>query len=278
MSLDTGPALQSRVGHEEPVTALESLRIDGVRRSYETQGGPLLALDGVSTSIPVGGFLAVVGPSGCGKSTLLRIVAGLDDADAGSTSFEGKRPTELRDAHQIGVAFQDAGLMPWRNATADIRLAFDVARRRPPPGRLDELLELVGLEGFGSARPHELSGGMRQRVALARALALEPKLLLLDEPFGALDAITRQHLNETLLDICRRLNTTTLLITHSVAEAVFLADRVVVMSARPGRISATLDVELGRDRSRDVVSSPAFHAMCDRVAAALAVAEGETSR
>ncbi|MFD3702105.1 ABC transporter ATP-binding protein [Nocardia sp. NPDC058658] len=247
-----------------PDTA-DRLVIDHVGRVYRTRAKETVALADISVDLDSGGFLAIVGPSGCGKSTLLRMLAGLDTPDTGSMTFGGREPGQLCREHRVGVAFQEAGLMPWRTVTANIELAFQVARRRAPKARLAELIDLVGLNGFEHARPHELSGGMRQRVALARALALEPDLLLLDEPFGALDALTRRTLNVALLEISERLATTTVLITHSVSEAVFLATKVLVLSARPGRVQAVIDVPFGQTRTPDLMVDPAFHALCDRI-------------
>jgi NitT/TauT family transport system ATP-binding protein len=247
----------------------DGLRIDHVSRTYRSRGREVLAVDDVTIGLERGGFLAIVGPSGCGKSTLLRMLAGLDAPDSGTLSFRNRSPADLCRDHQLGVAFQDPGLMPWRTAKSNIALAFQVAGRSAPRGRLDELIDLVGLSGFDAARPHELSGGMRQRVALARALALEPALLLLDEPFGALDAMTRRTMNLALLEISERLQTTTVLITHSVPEAVFLAGSVVVLSARPGRVTGRIDVPFAHPRSADLMADPAYHALCDQVTAML---------
>jgi NitT/TauT family transport system ATP-binding protein len=265
MSIDTG--VDGR-----PVTVVErsrGLAVERITRTYHSREREVLALDDVSVDLDAGGFLAVVGPSGCGKSTLLRMLAGLDDPDSGVISFRGQTPLRLCHDHRLGVAFQNPGLMPWRTTEGNIKLAFQVAGRKPPAGRLAELIELVGLTGFEKARPHQLSGGMQQRVALARALALEPDLLLLDEPFGALDAITRTGLNLALLEISERLKTTTILITHSVPEAVFLANKVMVLSPRPGRVTSIVDVDFPHPRANTLMSDPEFHRACDHVTAML---------
>lgn len=243
----------------------DGLRIANVSRTHRARTGDVHALDDVSISLPAGGFLAVVGPSGCGKSTLLRMLAGLDAPDAGTVRFGDRTPQDLCRQHGTGVAFQESGLMPWRSVVRNIALPFQVAGCTPRPGRLDELVRLVGLDGFQHSRPHQLSGGMRQRVAIARALALQPDLLLLDEPFGALDAITRQQLNVALREITTSLRSTTVLITHSVAEAVFLADQIVVLSPRPGRVAATIEVALPRNRDVDLLAAAEFHRLCGEV-------------
>jgi NitT/TauT family transport system ATP-binding protein len=261
-------------GAAEPPTT-DGLHIDHVSRTHRARTGDVVALDDVSIALPGGGFLAVVGPSGCGKSTLLRMLAGLDMPDEGELRFDVQTPQQLCRDHRIGVAFQEAGLMPWRSVVRNIALPFQVAGEKPQPGRLEELVELVGLEGFEHSRPHQLSGGMRQRVAIARALALQPDLLLLDEPFGALDAITRQQLNIALRRITTSLRTTTVLITHSVSEAVFLADQVVVLSPRPGRVSASIPVVLPADRDVDLLSATEFHRLCGEVNRALVHGAGQ---
>ena len=271
----TAPTSESTPVSESVTRAADDgLHICDVRRTYTARGRDVLALDGVSVDLDRGGFLAVVGPSGCGKSTLLRMLAGLDAPDHGTLSFRRRSPLELCRDHQLGVAFQDPGLMPWRTVEGNIKLGFQVAGQSAPSGRLAELVELVGLVGFERARPHELSGGMRQRVALARALALEPELLLLDEPFGALDALTRRTLNLALVEISERLNTTTVLITHSVSEAVFLAAKVLVLSPRPGRVTGLVDVPFPHPRPAALMSDPAYHALCDRVTAMLTAGAG----
>ncbi|MGH9272910.1 MAG: ABC transporter ATP-binding protein [Ilumatobacteraceae bacterium] len=254
-----------------------------VTKSFRRRRRVVDALGPFDLDIGSGGFSALVGPSGCGKSTVLRLIAGLDTPTEGTIAIGDDAPDSVRRARRLGVAFQDASLLPWRSVDGNIKLAFQLSGRSSPNGSINaaiaELVELVGLRGFESARPGELSGGMRQRVAIARALAAEPEVLLLDEPFGALDALTRHVLNDELLRIWEQRATTTLLVTHSVPEAIYLADQVVVMSSRPGRALAEIDVPLPRPRHREVQQTAVFHELVDAVtglltsAAEAAVAE-----
>lgn len=247
------------------------LRLDRVTRRFRLRrGAQTTALDAFSLDMAAGAFVAILGPSGCGKSTVLRLVAGLETPDEGTVSIGQDAPATLARTHRLGVAFQDHALLPWATIAANVALPYRVAGRAVDYHRISELLALVGLKGFEHARPRQLSGGMRQRAAIARALVLRPDVLLLDEPFGALDFITRQQMNIELQDIWLRQRTTTLLVTHDVPEALFLADRVVVMSGRPGRIIHDLTVPFSRPRTPPLLRSHDFHHLVDDLTEMLA--------
>ncbi len=247
---------------------------DIVMRFRLDAGTEVTALDHMSLDVANGEFVALLGPSGCGKSTILRLAASLDAPTAGRVELAGRPPSELVKAHRLGVAFQDHALLPWLTVAANIALAFKVAGRPVDHQRVTELIRLVRLEAFRDARPKQLSGGMRQRVAIARALALNPELLLLDEPFGALDAVTRRQMNLELQRIWFEERVTTLLVTHAVEEALFLADRVIVLSGRPGRVTRIVEVPFSRPRTPDLTRSAEFHRLSDDLAGALETAAG----
>ena len=242
-----------------------------MRRVFTVSGEAFTALEEVSLTCPTNSFTALIGPSGCGKSTLLRLIAGLDQADAGSIRIGSESPLEMQIRGALGLAFQDPALLPWRSVVGNVQLPFDVIGRIRPEDRerIRHLIKLVGLEGFENALPAQLSGGMRQRVAIARALATEPELLLLDEPFGALDQILRRSMNLELQRIWLNRPTTTLLVTHGVDEAIFLADRVIVMHAKPGRIAHVMDVPFSHPRPPALFSDPVFRRLEDQVTEAL---------
>ena len=235
------------------------LEADSLRMTFaDPDRAAFLALDGMSLAVADGEFLAVVGPSGCGKSTLLRLLAGLLQPIAGNVCFRGQPLTEPR--REIGFVFQRANLMPWRTVLENITLPLEISRVPKPEiaERARHMIALVGLDGFAAAYPRQLSGGMQQRVALARALIHEPSVLLLDEPFGSLDALTRERMNAELLRIWSVHQRTVVMVTHSITEAVFLADRVLVLSPRPGRVRAEFPVQLPRPRPLSLSSEPEF--------------------
>jgi NitT/TauT family transport system ATP-binding protein len=248
-----------------------AIEIDKVSKRFPLPGSKegMLALSELSLDIAPGEFVAILGPSGCGKSTLLRLVASLEQPTAGKVSVNGAAPNLVSGQHALGVAFQDHALLPWLTVHDNIALPFRIAGRRVDESAITRLIDLVGLKSFGDARPRQLSGGMRQRASIARALVLEPEVLLLDEPFGALDAVTRRQMNVELQRIWSARQITTMLITHSVDEALFLADRVVVMSGRPGRIVREVKVPFARPRDPSVMRSEEFHRLVDDLTAAL---------
>ncbi|MFI5845398.1 ABC transporter ATP-binding protein [Catenuloplanes sp. NPDC051500] len=267
-----------------PETAVE---LRGVSKIFnEGRAGEVAALTGVDLTIARGEFIALIGPSGCGKSTLLRLVADLIPGSAGTVTVAGKPARQARLDQEYGIAFQQAGLFEWRTVRRNVELPLELRGhgRKERRARAEEMLELVGLADFAGHYPAQLSGGMQQRVAIARALAVHPPLLLMDEPFGALDEMTRERLQDELLRICASTGTSTVFVTHSIPEAVYLADRVVVMSPRPGRITDVVPIDLGT-RTETTRQSPGFFTGITTVRAALrgtaasataASADGET--
>jgi NitT/TauT family transport system ATP-binding protein len=252
----------------ETTGASAAIAIGKVDVTYGIGGAePVTALSGIDIEVPDGSFVSLVGPSGCGKSTLLKAVAGLMAPTRGRITIGGTPPADLRRAGRIGLVFQQANLMPWLKVADNVSLLRDLVRGRAREGATDgaELIRLVGLAGFETKYPHQLSGGMQQRAALARALALDPAVLLMDEPFAALDEITRDRMAFELMRVWQHYKKTVLFVTHSLAEAVFLSDRVVLMSARPGRIHRVFDIDLPRPRDRDTRLSERFHQIVSEV-------------
>ncbi|MBC7703823.1 MAG: ABC transporter ATP-binding protein [Rhodoferax sp.] len=248
-----------------PVAADSSLSVScrNVSVRFFTDTRSVTALKDISLDIQAGEFLSLLGPSGCGKSTFLRVVADLIPPTGGSLTVLGVTPETARLRRDIGFVFQDAALLPWRTALQNVALPLEVARgktlnTKPARATPRELLELVGLKGSEDAFPHELSGGMRQRVSIARALVSDPRILLMDEPFGALDEITRDRLNEELLRLWRELGMTVLFVTHSIYEAAFLGQRVMMLAANPGRVQEIVPVTLPSERTLAIRDTPEF--------------------
>jgi NitT/TauT family transport system ATP-binding protein len=227
-------------------------------KTYDSRGAPVPALDPLDLEVAAGQTVALVGPSGCGKSTLLRLLAGLETPSSGSARIGDETPAQLAARGGLSMAFQDAALLPWRSVAGNIALALKLARRPRDPAAIQSLIDLVGLGGFEDRRPAELSGGMRQRAAIARCLISEPELLLLDEPFGAVDDLTRGQLNLDLPALWRARGATALMVTHSVREAVLIADRVLVLSPRPARLVADIDTTFDTPRDAALTLSEPF--------------------
>ncbi len=232
--------------------------IHGVTKTFPK--GNVTALQEIDLEIEPGEFVSLIGPSGCGKSTLLRVIGDLIQPSAGSVDVNGKAAHQARLDHDYGIVFQDSVLFDWRTVAKNIALPLEMLdwNRAKRKDRVEEMMRLVELQGFGDHHPWQLSGGMQMRVAIARALAFEPPLLLMDEPFGALDEMTRERLNIELLGIWRRMESTVVFVTHSISEAVFLSTRVVVMSPRPGRIAGVVDIDLPQPRTVDTREDPHF--------------------
>jgi NitT/TauT family transport system ATP-binding protein len=257
-----------------------AVEITGVTKVFNAgKANEVKALDDVSLSIQPGEFVSLIGPSGCGKSTLLRVVGALSEPTAGAATIGGKSAEQARRDQDYGMAFQQAGLMEWRTVSKNVELPLELRKtsKADRAKRASEMLDLVKLGDFAGHYPWELSGGMQQRVAIARALAISPRLLLMDEPFGALDEMTREHMQTELLHICAETGTTVLFVTHSIPEAVFLSDRVVVMSPRPGRITQVIDVDLGGRRD-DIREDKGFFEKITEVREALRAIEGAIGR
>jgi NitT/TauT family transport system ATP-binding protein len=237
-------------------TVRAKVSVIGATKYYRTQSGSVHALDDVSIEVQEGEFVCVLGPSGCGKSTLLWSLAGLHALSSGQILLDGDPITGP--SAQIGMIFQDANLLPWRSLIRNIQLPAEFKRRPPDHDRIRRLVERVGLVGFENTYPRELSGGMQQRASIVRSLSYDPSLLLMDEPFGALDAFTRDEMNLLIQEIWRETGKTVIFVTHSITEAVYLSDRVVVLSPRPGRVSRVFKIDFARPRPIDLQTRPEF--------------------
>jgi NitT/TauT family transport system ATP-binding protein len=252
------------------------VRLEGVAKTFATGQATTLALSDISLDIARGEFVSLIGPSGCGKSTLLRVIADLTAPSEGTVIVNGKPASRARLDRDYGMVFQAPVLFDWRTVEENVQLPLELfgQDRATRAGRAREMLDLVGLSDFGRHHPYELSGGMQQRVAIARALAFSPALLLMDEPFGALDEMTRERMNSEVLSIWARTGITVVFVTHSIPEAVFLSSRVAVMSPRPGRITHLIDVDLERPRGLATRESPRYFELITAVREALRTGEG----
>jgi len=257
MVLDPRAATAPASVQEDVNAASAKIRVVDATKVYETKSGPVNALEGFSVDIRDGELICILGPSGCGKTTLLWAMSGLHALTRGQVLLDdqpiaGPRPRE------IGMIFQDANLLPWRNLRQNIEFPFEIKRETKDRERIAGLVEVTGLAGFERAMPRELSGGMQQRASIVRALAQDPAVLLMDEPFGALDAFTRDEMNLLLLKLWSETEKTVVFVTHNIGEAIFLADRVVVMTSRPGRLARIYDIDLPRPRTIEMTFEPAF--------------------
>ena len=261
---------QPQASHDGTAAAA-AVRVAEVGKVFPTKSGEVVALTGVDLEVAAGEFVSLIGPSGCGKSTLLRLIADLDEASSGALEIFGKPARRARLDQDYGIAFQQAGLLPWRTVAANISLPLELngTGKTARAARVAELAELVGLTEFIGHYPDQLSGGMQQRVAIARALATSPRLLLMDEPFGALDEMTREHLQSELSRIAAETGAAVVFVTHSIPEAVFLSDRVVVMSPRPGRITEVIETALGASRGEELREAPEYYERVTAVREAL---------
>lgn len=241
--------------------------IDKLSLTFQTNDGPVHALSDIDLKIDEGDFVSFIGPSGCGKTTLLRVIADLEQPTAGTITVNGVSPQEARLNRAYGYVFQAAALYPWRSIAKNVALPLEIMglSRAEQQERIARNMDLVNLSGFEQKYPWQLSGGMQQRASIARALAVEPDLLLMDEPFGALDEIVRDHLNEQLLQLWAKTNKTVVFVTHSIPEAVFLSTKIVVLCPRPGRIYDVIESDLPRDRNLDIRESPEFLKIAHRV-------------
>ena len=247
--------------------AQRAIDISNLSLAFTTADGPVQALSGIDLAIEDGAFVSLIGPSGCGKTTLLRLIADLETATSGAISVKGMTPQAARESRAYGYVFQAPALYPWRSVGRNIALPLEImgVSKQERAERVKTGLEMVGLTGFEKKFPWQLSGGMQQRASIARALSFDPAMLLMDEPFGALDEIVRDKLNEQLLRLWDRTKKTVVFVTHSIPEAVFLSTRIVVMSPRPGRIHDVIDCNFPRERTLDIRETPGFLAVAHRV-------------
>jgi NitT/TauT family transport system ATP-binding protein len=249
---------------EAAATRATKIRIVEATKVYETKSGAVEALDRFSADVHDGELVCVLGPSGCGKTTLLWAMAGLHALSGGEIVLDGGAVTGPR-PREIGMVFQEANLLPWRNLRQNIEFPFEIKGSKKDAQRIRELLNLTGLDGFERAYPRELSGGMQQRASIVRALAQDPGVLLMDEPFGALDAFTRDEMNLLLLRLWGETGKTIVFVTHNISEAIFLADRVLVMTPRPGRLARVFDIGLPRPRTLEMTFEPEFIALIQEI-------------
>jgi NitT/TauT family transport system ATP-binding protein len=259
---------QGQAGMVDPTqTGAPVVVAKGLDLTFQTGDGPVHALRDVNLTINKGDFVSFIGPSGCGKTTFLRVMAALEHPTGGTITVNGVSPEEARKSRAYGYVFQAAGLYPWRTISGNIKLPLEIMgySRAEQQAAVDRVLELVDLTGFGKKYPWQLSGGMQQRASIARALAFDADILLMDEPFGALDEIVRDHLNEQLLELWARTNKTIAFVTHSIPEAVYLSTKIVVMSPRPGRITDVIDSPLPTERPLEIRDTPEFIEIAHRV-------------
>jgi len=277
MNMETTPqALETQAGDSGISAQASVIEAKNLDLTFQTNDGPVHALKDVSLNINRGDFVSFIGPSGCGKTTFLRCIAALEQPTGGKLTVNGMTPDEARRQRAYGYVFQAAGLYPWRTIAKNIKLPLEIMgySKAEQDKRVEQVLDLVELSGFGGKFPWQLSGGMQQRASIARALAFDADILLMDEPFGALDEIVRDHLNEQLLKLWARTNKTIGFVTHSIPEAVYLSTKIVVMSPRPGRIHDVIDSTLPKERPLDIRDSPEFIEIAHRVRDGLRAGHG----
>ena len=277
MNMETTPqALETQAGDSGISAQASVIEAKNLDLTFQTNDGPVHALKDVSLNINRGDFVSFIGPSGCGKTTFLRCIAALEQPTGGTLTVNGMTPDEARRQRAYGYVFQAAGLYPWRTIAKNIKLPLEIMgySKAEQDKRAEQVLDLVELSGFGGKFPWQLSGGMQQRASIARALAFDADILLMDEPFGALDEIVRDHLNEQLLKLWARTNKTIGFVTHSIPEAVYLSTKIVVMSPRPGRIHDVIDSTLPKERPLDIRDSPEFIEIAHRVRDGLRAGHG----